>query len=87
LYSIVFIVLQISTKSQGQSIPTTKVGDFLTLDFVKEAARMLGISIHTLYSWVSQCKIPFVKCGRRTEFDIKDLDAWIEKNKTSEQEF
>lgn len=54
---------------------------------VKEAAKMLGISIHTLYSWVSQRKIPFVKCGRRTEFDIKDLDAWIEKNKTSEQEF
>ncbi len=36
---------------------------------------------------VSQRKIPFVKCGRRTEFDIKDLDAWIEKNKTSEQKF
>jgi len=49
---------------------------------VKEAARMLGISAQTLYFWASQRRIPFVKCGRRTEFDIKDLEEWIEKNKT-----
>ena len=54
---------------------------------VKEAAKLLNISVHTVYSWVSQRKIPFVKLGRRTEFDIKDLENWIEKNKTSEQEF
>lgn len=54
---------------------------------VKEAAKLLNISVHTVYSWVSQRRIPFVKLGRRTEFDIKDLEDWIEKNKTSEQEF
>jgi excisionase family DNA binding protein len=54
---------------------------------VKEASRMLGISIHTLYSWASQRRIPFVKCGRRTEFDVKDLEEWIEKNKTRQREF
>jgi len=54
---------------------------------VKEAAKLLNISVHTVYSWVSQRRIPFVKLGRRTEFDTKDLEDWIEKNKTSEQEF
>ncbi len=53
---------------------------------VRETAKILGISIHTLYSWVSQRKIPFVKCGRRTEFDTKDLDVWIERNKTRQRE-
>jgi len=52
---------------------------------VRETAKILGISIHTLYSWVSQRRITFVKCGRRTEFDIRDLDTWIEKNKTRQQ--
>ena len=54
---------------------------------VRETAEMLGISIHTLYSWVSQRRIPFVKLGRRTEFDIKDLDDWIDENKTRQREF
>ncbi|TKJ46704.1 hypothetical protein CEE34_07450 [Candidatus Aerophobetes bacterium Ae_b3a] len=54
---------------------------------VRETAEMLGISIHTLYSWVSQRRIPFVKLGRRTEFDIKDLDDWIDENKTRQRKF
>lgn len=54
---------------------------------VRETAKMLGISIHTLYSWVSQRRIPFVKLGRRTEFDIKDLEDWIDENKTRQREF
>jgi len=54
---------------------------------VKEAAKLLNVSVHTLYSLVSERRIPFVKLGRRTEFDIRDLDTWIEKNKTRQQEF
>ena len=54
---------------------------------VRETAEMLGISIHTLYSWVSQRRIPFVKLARRAEFDIKDLDDWIDENKTRQREF
>lgn len=53
---------------------------------VKEAAKLLNVSVHTLYSWVSQRRIPFVKLGRRTEFDMKDLEEWIEENKTRQQE-
>lgn len=42
-----------------------------------------------LYSWVSQRRIPFVKCGRLTKFDLKDKDIeqWIEENKIKENKF
>ena len=31
-------------------------------------------------AWVSQRRIPFVKCGRLTKFDLKAIDKWIDKN-------
>ena len=48
---------------------------------IKECAELLGLSSNTLYSWVSQGKIPYVKVGRSTKFDIKDIEKWIEGNK------
>jgi excisionase family DNA binding protein len=47
---------------------------------VKEASEYLGIKVNTLYSWVSQKKIDYVKMGRLTKFDIKVLDKYIENN-------
>ena len=48
---------------------------------------MLGISINTVYSWVSQRKIPFVKCGRLTRFDVQKIEEWIKENSVEEKEF
>jgi excisionase family DNA binding protein len=45
---------------------------------VNEAAAYLGLSVHTLYSWTSQRKVPFVKLGNRVRFDRKKLDAWVD---------
>jgi excisionase family DNA binding protein len=45
---------------------------------VNEAAAYLGLSVHTLYSWTSQRKVPFVKLGSRVRFDRKKLDAWVD---------
>ncbi len=47
---------------------------------VKEASAYLGISVNTIYSWVSQKKIDYVKIGRLTKFDLKVLDKYIENN-------
>ncbi len=47
---------------------------------VKEASEYLGISVNTLYSWVSQKKMDYVKMGRLTKFDIRVLDKYIENN-------
>lgn len=49
---------------------------------VKQAAEALGLSVHTLYSWVSMRRIKFVKMGKRTMFDPEDIRAWINENKT-----
>ena len=39
------------------------------------------MSVHTVYTMVSQRRIPYVKVGRLTKFDVADLDKWITKNK------
>lgn len=54
---------------------------------IKEAAEFLNVSPNALYSWVSQRRIPFVKLGRRVEFDLKDLEDWIEYHKVKQKEF
>ena len=54
---------------------------FKRLISIDEAASYMGIKKNTLYSWVWRRKLPFVKCGRRTMFDIKDIDEWIDGRK------
>lgn len=41
---------------------------------VAEAAEYLGIKDSTVYAWVSQKRIPYVKVGRRTMFKRELLD-------------
>lgn len=48
---------------------------------IKGAAERLSISQHTLRSWVSQRKIPFIKMGRRVLFDLGDLEKFILSNR------
>jgi excisionase family DNA binding protein len=47
---------------------------------VEETADYTGLSRHTLYTMVSQRRIPFVKMGRLTKFDVTLLDAWIKQH-------
>lgn len=47
---------------------------------IREVAEYTGLSVHTLYAMVSQRRIPYVKAGRLTKFDLKAIDAWIERN-------
>ena len=46
---------------------------------IQDAATYTGISVHTLYTMVSQRRIPFVKVGRLVKFDLKMLDDWIKQ--------
>ncbi len=50
----------------------------------KEASGLLGISRNTLYEWVVQKKIPYVKVGRLTKFRQDALEAWL-KDRTQEE--
>jgi excisionase family DNA binding protein len=47
---------------------------------IRDVATYTGLSLHTLYTMVSQRRIPFVKVGRLTKFDVGLLDAWIKQN-------
>jgi len=47
---------------------------------VKETAEYLGLAESTLYTMVSERRIPFTKMGRRTKFDRVQLDKWILSN-------
>lgn len=46
---------------------------------VKEVNVYTGIAPDTLYTMVSQRRIPFVKVGRLVKFDIAMLDHWIKQ--------
>lgn len=48
---------------------------------IREAAEYLAVSVSTLYGWVWQRRIPFIKMGRALRFDPHDLAAFIEANK------
>lgn len=47
---------------------------------IQEASEYVGLSVHTVYTMVSQRRIPFVKIGRLTKFDVALLEAWIKKH-------
>jgi excisionase family DNA binding protein len=44
---------------------------------INELSEKIGVSVGTLYQWVSQKKIPYVKCGRLTKFSLEDINNWI----------
>ncbi len=46
---------------------------------IQRAADYLGLSVHTVYTMVSQRRIPYAKVGRLVKFDLVLLDAWINK--------
>ena len=43
---------------------------------IKETASFLGLSIHTLYAYVTRRKIPHLKIGSRLLFDPQEMMAW-----------
>ncbi len=47
---------------------------------IREVAEYTGLSVHTLYTMVSQRRIPYTKTGRLIKFDLKAIDAWIDRN-------
>ncbi len=48
---------------------------------VRQAAQLLNVSVSTLYGWVWQRQIPFVKLGRCLRFDLRELEGFIRTNR------
>jgi len=54
---------------------------------VRELSEYLDLKVSTIYCMVSQRRIPFVKVGRLTKFDLQKIDDWIKENSIEEQKF
>ncbi len=54
---------------------------------INELSEYIGLSTSTIYSWVSQRRIPFVKCGRLTKFDLERINNWIKESSVQEKKF
>ena len=48
---------------------------------IAQAARILAVSVSTLYGWVWQRKIAFVKIGRAVRFEQSELKEFIQQNR------
>ena len=52
-----------------------------------EAAELLGVRRGTLYAWVSQKRVPYIRfSGRCVRFDANELEAWIEEHRVRPRE-
>ena len=47
---------------------------------IKEISQYLGVTVNTLYSWVCQKRIPYIKVGRLVRFDMDRIQKWLELN-------
>ena len=45
-----------------------------------QAAKMLGISERTLWSWKTSGMIPFVTIGRNVRYPLDGLRSWVRRN-------
>ena len=53
---------------------------------VEELAKYLNLNPHTIYMWVEQKKIPFIKIGRMVRFDLIEIEEWLTSKKTEIEE-
>lgn len=54
---------------------------------IDELTDYTGLSKNTLYTWVCQRRIPFLKIGRLVKFDLSDVDLWLDGLKIKEKHF
>ena len=74
-------------KSRNRGINLEITQEALTVEKrlldVREAARYLGISPHTVRGWVYQGRLPVIRLGRKVLFDRTALDRLIEERSVS----
>ncbi len=48
---------------------------------IRQVSQLLNVSVSTLYGWIWQRRIPFIKFGRSVRFDAEDLERFVEANR------
>jgi excisionase family DNA binding protein len=55
-----------------------KPDDLMTM---RDLAKMLKVSVPTIYSWVKARKIPFIKIGERSiRFKVSEIDQFLQEH-------
>ena len=52
---------------------------------VKELAILLGLQVSTIYSWVNQGLLTYIKVGRLVKFDMRDVEKWLLEKKVEQK--
>lgn len=53
----------------------------------ENVSQLTGLSLETLAQWRSQKKhIPYLKVGRRVRYDVRDIQAYLERCRVSVSE-
>lgn len=51
---------------------------------ITDLAQYLGLTKGTLYVWVCQRRIPYLKIGKLVKFDIIEIDQWLKDKRVKE---
>jgi excisionase family DNA binding protein len=51
---------------------------------IEEMAEYLGFRKGTLYVWVCQRRIPYLKIGKLLKFDIIEIENWLKDKRIKE---
>lgn len=47
---------------------------------IDRLAEYLNVNRNTIYAWISQKKIPYIKLGRLVRFRLNDILKWVQCN-------
>ena len=72
---------QLSRRVNGEHDLRSRQAAGQGLVSVHEAAKLLAVSVSTLYGWVWQRKIAFVKMGRAVRFELPVLRDFIDQSR------
>lgn len=51
---------------------------------IEELSQYLGLTKGTLYVWICQRRIPYLKIGKLVKFDIIEIQDWLKNKRVKE---
>jgi len=51
---------------------------------INDFSDYLGVPKGTLYVWVCQKKIPYLKIGKLVKFDLREIEPWLKDKRFKE---
>ena len=75
-------MMTIEERRERVKAAKTPRGPVKRLYTIPEAAYYLGRTVDAVYEMIWAGKIDYIKDGKRNLIDIRDMDKWIEENKS-----